>query len=68
MLTKNIANMTLSPEELQTEIFKLAKKIRSDFYGSAASTRTNAPAVGTISGGYRFKGGDPNDQNNWEKI
>jgi hypothetical protein len=68
MFSKNFANMTLSPEEMQTEIFKLAKKIRSDFYGSAASTRTNAPAVGTISGGYRFKGGDPNDQNNWEKI
>jgi hypothetical protein len=58
----------LSAEELQTEIFKLAKKIRDDFYGSAAPTRTNAPPVGTISGGYRFKGGDPNDQNNWERI
>jgi hypothetical protein len=68
MFNKNFANMTLSPEEMQTEIFNLAKKIRTDLYGSAAPTRTNAPAVGTISGGYRFKGGDPNDQNNWEKI
>jgi len=68
MLTTGINNLSFSPEELQTEIFNLAKKIRSDFYGSAAPTRTNAPAVGTISGGYRFKGGDPNDQNNWEKI
>jgi hypothetical protein len=68
MLTTGINNLSFSPEELQTEIFNLAKKIRSDFYGPAASTRTNAPAVGTISGGYRFKGGDPNDQNNWEKI
>jgi hypothetical protein len=68
MLTTGINNLSFSPEEMQTEIFNLAKKIRSDFYGSAAPTRTNAPAVGTISGGYRFKGGDPNDQNNWEKI
>lgn len=27
----------------------------------------NTPAVGTIDGGYKFKGGDPSDQNNWEK-
>jgi hypothetical protein len=68
IITANMINNPMAEAELQTEIFKLAKKIRSDFYGSAASTRTNAPAVGTISGGYRFKGGDPNDQNNWEKI
>jgi hypothetical protein len=68
IITANMINNPMAGAELQTEIFKLAKKIRSDFYGSAASTRTNAPAVGTISGGYRFKGGDPNDQNNWEKI
>jgi hypothetical protein len=68
IITANMINNPMAGAELQTEIFNLAKKIRSDFYGSAASTRTNAPAVGTISGGYRFKGGDPNDQNNWEKI
>lgn len=27
-----------------------------------------APAVGTIKNGYRFMGGDPADQNNWERI
>ena len=26
------------------------------------------PAVGTVTDGYRFKGGDPNVQENWEKV
>lgn len=27
-----------------------------------------APATGTIQSGYRFKGGDPSKQTNWEKV
>lgn len=29
------------------------------------ATPANAPRVGTIKGGYTYKGGDPADQNNW---
>jgi hypothetical protein len=28
----------------------------------------NAPAVGAIVNGFRFKGGNPKDKNNWEKV
>jgi hypothetical protein len=29
---------------------------------------TGAPEVGSIKKGYRFKGGDPADEKNWEKV
>jgi hypothetical protein len=36
---------------------------------TASAPKTSAPpAVGTIKGGYRFKGGDPASQANWERV
>jgi hypothetical protein len=36
--------------------------------GSAGGGSSNAPAVGTVKDGYRFKGGDPAQASNWEKL
>jgi hypothetical protein len=35
--------------------------------GMGQQPQSNAPAVGTVMNGYRFKGGDPSQQSNWEK-
>jgi hypothetical protein len=36
--------------------------------GQGPAVPAAAPAVGTVSKGYRFKGGDPSQQANWEKV
>lgn len=32
------------------------------------NTPPGAPAIGTIVNDFKYKGGDPNDQNSWEKV
>jgi hypothetical protein len=34
----------------------------------AVKQQASGPTAGTVEGGYRFKGGNPSDQKNWEKV
>jgi hypothetical protein len=41
---------------------------RSDRTAPAARPAPKPPAVGTVQDGYKFKGGNPADAKNWEKV
>ena len=54
------------------EVKQLQTSLPGHLQGGAPARMTGPPAaapkVGTVEGGYRFKGGDPADQSNWEKV
>jgi len=59
--TENEFNRKISPRTQQV----LGSIISSH---TSQSTKYNAPAIGEVRSGYRFKGGNPADQNSWEKM
>ena len=61
-------------KEFQVQVDKLVDLARKKAGGGVvpqneqSTPASNAPAPGTIEGGYRFKGGDPANPSNWEKV
>lgn len=70
------AQYIASRNNIQTNLIDPAISLRDSLaekYGLPATKKveapsSNAPAVGTVMKGYRFKGGDPSQQANWEKV
>lgn len=51
-------------EKQATELKRIMGDVRKGLTGQG---NHSAPPVGTVQGGYRFKGGNPADPNSWEK-
>lgn len=54
----------MSPAQMLARDSALVKAARES--AGATTTNTAAPEAGAVVDGYRFKGGDPADKNNWE--
>lgn len=50
------------------EAFSETYSYREQPSAAPAPAAPKPPAVGTVQDGYRFKGGNPADQKNWEKV
>lgn len=73
MYLKRLEDLTLPAEEKQRiggELRKIEQRYAVLAGGGAASAPSAQipPSVGTVMQGYRFKGGDPSDKKNWEKV
>lgn len=64
-------NMLLPPAQRE-QATQMLKQVNDQIAESAGikmpTSQSGAPAPGTVMDGYRFKGGNPADQKNWEKV
>ena len=52
----------------EEEKMEAAKEYRRLALLNSKESGANAPKIGDVQQGYRFKGGNPADQSNWEKV
>jgi hypothetical protein len=79
---RELLNTASTPEQLNAVLGIMEKEMaaaraaprevkeaqRERISGRKAPEASSGPAIGTTEGGYRFKGGDPSKQANWEKL
>lgn len=65
------ATSTLEDPESTNEEKVMARQARNSILQGmkpGVASQGNAPKIGEVQQGYRFKGGNPADQSNWEKV
>jgi hypothetical protein len=62
--TGGMGSVTIPHEDFM----RYARAFAPDIARQQTQPATSAPTAGDIKSGYRFKGGDPANKNNWEKV
>ena len=62
------ANLKATIQTILPWLQKMQENGQSGVHGNTPAAQGSGPAVGTVEGGYRFKGGDPSKQSNWEQV
>jgi hypothetical protein len=57
----------VSEGEARLKTYEDAVKYQKSGGAGDSDTPKKGPSAGTVEGGYKFKGGDPSDKNNWVK-
>jgi hypothetical protein len=70
---KSTGNDTQDQEIIDRAMNKAIQLYNKGINPAAVKAKANAvvapvPKAGDIKGGFRFKGGDPSNQKNWEKV
>jgi hypothetical protein len=66
-LVSDLRENRLSDEDIAKLTTPLAQK-QPDIGAPGGAPRPAAPKAGAVESGYRFKGGDPADKNNWVRV
>ena len=61
-------NSQPTPEDVASARATAVAAVRGGGQVSSGQITQKIPTKGEVRGGYRFKGGSPNDKANWEKI
>ncbi len=67
-LTKRLSSLDDLTDKDGSQRAALEQQIQSLYTGGSQAAAATAPEVGTVKAGYRFKGGNPADRANWEKV
>ena len=67
-LQKQTENFTLPEEQRKAAAQQLVAVNAKISQMAGIGSLAGGPAVGTVKDGYKFKGGNPADKNNWEKV
>ncbi len=72
LLMKMVPTRKDHPEARKAKIAMIDSIVRAKLgigdLGQSSAQPQSGPKPGTVEGGYRFKGGNPADQNNWEPV